>query len=98
VQDSGIRSALAGVVQEGGTAAASAILGVALAGKTGTAQNPGKADHGWFVGFAPASAPKIVVAVMLEFGGHGSRAAHIASTIIAHYLKVQPVDAIEGGG
>ena len=97
-QDSTIRAALAGVVEGGGTAAASAIQGVALAGKTGTAQNPGKADHGWFVGFAPADKPKIVVAVMLEFGGHGSRAAHIASTIIAHYLKVQPVDAVETGG
>ncbi len=97
-QDSAVRSALAGVVEAGGTAAASAIQGVVLAGKTGTAQNQGKADHGWFVGFAPADKPKIVVAVLLEFGGHGSRAAHIASTIIAHYLKVQPVDAVETGG
>lgn len=97
-QDSAVRVALAGVVEEGGTAAASAIQGVALAGKTGTAQNPGKADHGWFVGFAPAGAPKIVVAVLLEFGQHGSRAAHIASAIIAHYLHVEPTSAIEGGG
>ncbi len=99
VQDSAIRAALAGVVEAGGTAAASAIQGVVLAGKTGTAQNPGKADHGWFVGFAPAAKPKIVVAVLLEFGEHGSRAAHIASAIIAHYLKIQPVaDALETGG
>jgi penicillin-binding protein 2 len=98
IQDSTIRAALAGVVEGGGTAAASAIQGIALAGKTGTAQNPGKADHCWFVGFAPADKPKIVVAVMLEFGGHGSRAAHIASAIIAHYLKVQPVSAVETGG
>jgi penicillin-binding protein 2 len=98
LQDSTIRAALAGVVEGGGTAAASAIQGVALAGKTGTAQNPGKADHGWFVGFAPADKPKIVVAVMLEFGGHGSRTAHIASSIIAHYLHVQPVNAVETGG
>ncbi|MDQ6717766.1 MAG: penicillin-binding protein 2 [Gemmatimonadota bacterium] len=97
-QDSAIRAALAGVVEAGGTAAASAIQGVVLAGKTGTAQNQGKADHGWFVGFAPADKPRIVVAVMLEFGGHGSRAAHIASSVIAHYLKVQPVDAVETGG
>jgi penicillin-binding protein 2 len=45
-------------------------------------------NHAWFVGFAPANDPKIVVAVMLEFGGHGTRAAHIASRIIEHYLKV----------
>lgn len=97
-QDSAIRAALAGVLEAGGTAAASAIQGVVMAGKTGTAQNPGGNDHGWFVGFAPADKPTIVVAVLLEFGGHGSRAAHIASAVIAHYLKVQPVNAVETGG
>ena len=39
-------------------------------------------DHAWFVGFAPADDPKIVVAVLLEFGEHGYRAARIASKII----------------
>lgn len=93
VQDSTIRDALAAVLEAGGTAAASAIQGVALAGKTGTAQNPGKPDHGWFLGFAPANKPRIVVAVLLEFGLHGSRAAHIASDMISHYLKVAPIRA-----
>ena len=46
-------------------------------------------DHAWFVGYAPAEDPKIVVAVMLEFGGHGSRAARIATRIIEMYLKVR---------
>lgn len=86
----GIRAALAGVVAHG-TAAASRIEGLTLAGKTGTAQNGTEAehkpDHAWFVGFAPADNPKIVVAVMIEFGGHGTRSAHIASKIIEHYLK-----------
>ena len=85
--------ALAGVVEAGGTAAASAHQGRQLAGKTGTrAERAGRhrqgADHAWFVGFAPADNPKIVVAVMIEFGGHGTRAARIASAIIGHYLKV----------
>jgi penicillin-binding protein 2 len=91
-----VRGALVGVV-EGGTASASAIKGVQLAGKTGTAQS-GKftptgteLNHAWFVGFAPANDPKIVVAVMLEFGGHGTRSAAIASKIIAAYLKVTPI-------
>ena len=69
-----------------------------IAGKTGTAQNSGGADHGWFVGFAPADHPKIVVAVLLEFGLHGSRAAHIASAIIGHYLKVGPIRAVMDEG
>lgn len=73
-QMAGIRAALAGVVSRG-TAAASRIQGITLAGKTGTAQNEEDKtrDHAWFVGFAPADDPKIVVAVMIEFGGHGDR-------------------------
>jgi penicillin-binding protein 2 len=92
-----VRKALVGVVNAG-TAAQSAIKGVQLAGKTGTAQS-GKYDprtgnelnHAWFVGFAPAEDPKIVVAVMIEFGGHGTRSAAIASKIIQAYLHVTPV-------
>jgi len=70
-----------------GTAASAAIKDIAMAGKTGTAQNAGL-DHGWFVGFAPVSNPKIVVAVLLEHGLHGSRAARIAGRIVEHYLKI----------
>ncbi len=96
-----LRDAMAGVVQAGGTAASAAIVGVRLAGKTGTAQNPQdpKRDHAWFVGMAPAEDPKVVVAVMLEFGGHGTRAARIASKIIERYLKVKaaPVPVTEAG-
>jgi penicillin-binding protein 2 len=93
VQDSVVLEGLKAVLEQGGTAGASAIQGLTLAGKTGTAQNTGGDDHGWFVGFAPADKPKIVVAVLLEFGLHGSRAAHIASAIIGHYLKVGPIKA-----
>jgi penicillin-binding protein 2 len=92
-----LREAMLDVVSAGGTAAASAIEGVALAGKTGTAQsgrwvNGVELNHAWFAGMAPVSKteePKIVVIVMLEYGGHGTRAAHIASAIIGHYLKVK---------
>lgn len=98
-QMSGLRKALAGVVQRG-TAAASQIQGVMLAGKTGTAQNAQDVtrDHAWFVGFAPADNAQIVVAVMLEFGGHGTRAARIASKIIEHYLKVQTTQVLNTEG
>jgi penicillin-binding protein 2 len=98
LQLAGIRAALKGVVSRG-TAAASRIQGIVLAGKTGTAQNgTTKGDHAWFVGFAPADDPTIVVAVMLEFGGHGTRAAHIASRIIEHYLKASASQYIETEG
>jgi penicillin-binding protein 2 len=98
----GLRAALAGVVSRG-TAASARIQGVVLSGKTGTAQSNKfvggrELNHAWFAGFAPADSPKIVVAVMLEFGGHGPRAAHIASKIIEHYLKQAPVTFIKTEG
>ena len=94
-----LREAMLGVLQAGGTAAASAIEGVAIAGKTGTAQSGRfvggtELNHAWFAGIAPAGkgqTPKIVVVVFLEYGGHGTRAAHIASAIIGHYLKTKTV-------
>ena len=45
-----------------------------MAGKTGTAEQVGKEDHSWFVGYAPYD-PKIVVAVVTEAAGTGSSAA-----------------------
>ena len=99
-----LRQALANVAAAGGTAAvAGAALKGALAGKTGTAQsgtrkNGVELNHAWFVGFAPADDPKIVVAVMLEFGGHGTRAANIASSIIAHYLHTNVTNQLQTEG
>ena len=92
VQLAGIQGALANVVGRG-TAAGSRLQGIAVAVKTGTAQNAQdeNADHAWFVGYAPAEEPKIVVAVMLEFGLHGSRAARIATRIMEHHLKQKVV-------
>jgi peptidoglycan glycosyltransferase len=48
---------------------------LAIAGKTGTAENPRGAAHSWFVGFAPADDPTLAVAVLVEHGGYGSSAA-----------------------
>ena len=45
--------------------------GVAIAGKTGTAQNPQGRTHAWFCGFAPYDDPKICLVVLLEHGGKG---------------------------
>ena len=89
-QLAGLQDALTNVVGRG-TAVGSRLEGIAIAGKTGTAQNAQDAvrDHAWFVGYAPAEDPKIVVALMLEFGGSGSRAARMASRVIEHYLKVR---------
>ncbi len=61
------------------------VKGMTVAGKTGTAQLGGPdAPNSWFIGFAPAEAPQIAIAVVVEQGGHGSdRAAPIAGTLLA---------------
>jgi penicillin-binding protein 2 len=72
-----------------------------IAGKTGTAQvftvgqnekyNEAELDerlhdHGWFIAFAPADAPKLAVAVIIENGKHGTAAALIARRVLDQYL------------
>lgn len=58
---------LVGAVEgPGAFAFAAKIPGVRVAGKTGSAENPAGAPHGWFVGFAPAEAPTVAVAILLE--------------------------------
>ncbi len=53
-----------------------------IAGKTGTASNPGDAStHGWFAGFAPVNRPQIVVVVYVERGRGAVEAATIAHRI-----------------
>ena len=44
---------------------------VTVAGKTGTATNPHGRSHAWFVAFAPAEAPRVAVAVIVENVGYG---------------------------
>lgn len=72
----------------GGTAHKADIPGIAVCGKTGTAENYGN-DHSVFIAFAPKDDPKIAVAVYVENaqGGGGTWAAPIASLVIEKYLK-----------
>jgi len=52
------------------------IDGVAVGGKTGTAEvGPGQTPHAWFIGLAPADAPRLAIAVVFEHGGSGSEVA-----------------------
>ncbi|MGB6381290.1 MAG: penicillin-binding transpeptidase domain-containing protein, partial [Syntrophobacteria bacterium] len=47
--------------------------------------------HAWFVAYAPAEAPEIVVAVLVEHGGHGgSAAAPLARQVMETYFKNRP--------
>src|SRR2546428_9217645 len=59
----------------GAFAFAAKIPGVNVAGKTGSAENPSGAPHGSFVGFAPAEAPTVAVAILLENSPRGGEDA-----------------------
>jgi penicillin-binding protein 2 len=86
-QLAGLRRALVSVV-EGGTARGSRVATLTIAGKTATAQNPHGPDHGWFIAFAPADQPRIVVGAVIEFAEHGSAVAPLVTRVIARYLGV----------
>lgn len=58
-----------------GTGHGADIPGLEVGGKTGTAQNPGGADHAWFACLAPVSAPQFALVVLVENAGYGSRSA-----------------------
>lgn len=82
-----------GVVEDG-TGRSAKIPGVAVAGKTGTAEHaPDAPPHAWFTAFAPADDPQIAVAVVVEDGGGngteasgGRTAAPIAQQMITARL------------
>jgi penicillin-binding protein 2 len=97
-----VKQAMAGVNKEGTGARVFAGAPYTSAGKTGTAQVVGikqgekyveskvqerHRDHSWFVAYAPAEKPRIALAVVVENGGFGARAAApIARQVFDYYL------------
>jgi penicillin-binding protein 2 len=101
-----IRRGLFNVVnEEGGTGANVFVAELPIAGKTGTAEarerRAGVEDgdfqkwllrsHAWFVGYAPAADPRVVVTVFLEHGGSGGKnAGPIVQRIITNIFERRP--------
>ncbi len=97
-----IKKAMAGVNLEGTAARSFAGAQYTSGGKTGTAQVIGMKqgekyeeekvaerlrDHSLYIAFAPLEGPKIALAVLVENGGFGARAAApIARTVLDYYL------------
>jgi cell division protein FtsI (penicillin-binding protein 3) len=94
-----LRNMLELAVEPGGTAPRARVPGYRVAGKTGTAhkeENGGYAEHKYvssFVGFAPASDPRLVIAVMLDepsagqyYGG--TVAAPVFSAVMGGALRI----------
>jgi len=95
-----IKAGMRAVVAEG-TGWRARLSTVDVCGKTGSAQVVAKArlekspnatellPHGWFLAFAPADDPRIVLAVIVEHGRSGGEsAAPVARQILAHYFGV----------
>ncbi|MCJ7579099.1 MAG: penicillin-binding protein 2 [Candidatus Aminicenantes bacterium] len=75
-------------VNDGGTAAAAAVPGFDVCGKTGSTQTISREEtirreelgietktHSWFTGFAPRYNPRVVVTILVEYGGGGGATA-----------------------
>lgn len=73
-----------------GTGRRAAVPQVAVAGKTGTADNPAGKAHAWFIGFAPYGEGVVAVAVVLENAGTGGT---LAAPVAAEVIKA----AVSGG-
>ncbi|MDE5653586.1 MAG: penicillin-binding protein 2, partial [Muribaculaceae bacterium] len=81
----------------GGTCRTANLPDIAVAGKTGTAQNPHGRDHSAFMGFAPYDNPRIAVCVYVENAGFGAAyGVPIGSLIIEKYLKGEISPARKG--
>jgi penicillin-binding protein 2 len=73
---------------------------IAVAGKTGTAQNEGELPHAWFIGYLPAQEPEIAIVAMLENTGEGSEfAAPLFRQVAALYYGIEDeMPEVQGQG
>ena len=93
-----VRDAMVAVVANG-SARSLAVPGVTTAGKTGTAQIGNGMSHTWIIGFAPAEAPRVAIAVIVEAQPGASEqtggrvAAPIGRAVLEAALAVVPETA-----
>ncbi|BAQ63309.1 cell division protein FtsI [Geminocystis sp. NIES-3709] len=83
-----LREGLRAVITRG-TGGKVALSGVAVAGKSGTAEAPPGKSHAWFGGYAPYDKPEIVVVAFVEHsgGGGGSTAGPIVRQVLEAYFQ-----------
>ena len=81
-----------------GTGRAVDIPDVPAAGKTGSAEDPPRPAHGWFICFAPMDNPRIAMACIVEHGRHGSTsAAPICRAILDVFFGKKKPEEIASG-
>ena len=87
-----VQEGMRAVCSSEGTASIFANYGVAIAGKTGTAEVPNHSDNTVFIGYAPYDKPEIAVAVILEYGAKGTYSTGVAKDIFDAYFFGKTVD------
>lgn len=81
-----------------GTGRSCNLADIAVCAKTGSAEDPPRAAHGWFVCFAPMEKPNIAIACIVEHGRHGaSTAGPVCRAILDVYYGKKTPDQIGSG-
>ncbi len=71
---------------------------ITAAGKTGTAQeNPKRANHALFVGYAPYENPEISIATRIPYGYTSHNAAEVSRNVFAYYFGVEDEEELLSG-
>ena len=91
-----LRKGLYAVVQSPqGTGKNARVEGIAMGGKTGTAEYGPKAEdkkHTWMIAFAPFGAPRYAVVLLVEDGESGGKTvAPRVRTLMTHVLSLEPM-------
>lgn len=73
-------------------------MGVAVAGKTGTAQeDSSRPNHALFVGYAPYENPEISIAVKIPYGYNSSNATAVAKDVWNYYFELRSYEQVVDG-
>ena len=87
------------VVTDGSAKSVFAGSPVEVAGKTGTAQEDrSRANHAFFVSFAPYSNPEIAVTVNIPYGYAGTNAAPLGKKVYEYYYGYTSLEQVLGSG
>ena len=89
-----VQSAMREVVTQGTASSYAGKYSIAIAGKTGTAENAGS-DHVTFICYAPYKNPEVAVAVVLEHGAKGKYAQYVAMDMLDAYFKDKTLEQVK---
>lgn len=94
-----VQQGMRGVITNGSSKRLFSDLDVAIAGKTGTAQEArNKPNHAFFISYAPYDNPEICVTVNIPYGYSSSNAANVAKNVYKYYYGYTDFESIINAG